>query len=397
MRKILVLFLLSISPFSYAQNDSLLAFLKASYEQEKSWQSGVIYIKNFTVIDDFLLLKGEDSLKFFHGPIESLFLLYDRGQGSYFSNQGSIEYAMHEYRRKYPDLRFPNAYPDRFFNATKQLDIGFKPEYIGEQPYKMVKFRIENEQDSGYDWNSEKRQLRFRNLVYRFEERAQYEVLNYYFDEQKRLVKASIQTLFQWGDTTFFYPSEGSRVRTFTYSRLNELPYIEIKQQLKTFQELPLQTVVRPERMEIKSSPKLGDVFPDLTLMDDKGQTKKLSAIYGPKIIIYYGVHLFDPDSLFQIIDSLEDQLTQGTIILANTLSIDELYLLKQKYPNLKSIHLVCEVDGLALNGWPVWMAVDSMNKLIAENHGFQTSRKKEYIEWIKAQFEEHSQYRIHH
>jgi len=178
--------------------------------------------------------------------------------------------------------------------------------------------------------------------------------------------------------------------RTFSYAAINEVPYFSIIQKIKTLQSLPLQPVFKPEPIAIDSSPNIGEQFPNLVLMDVMGDQTHLADIYGPKVLIFFEVNDYVPDSLFSFMDTLEDQFPGVTFMLITHQSVDRLYYLKRDHPSIKSFYLASRVEGLYLNGWPVWIALDSSNKILAENHGYQVSRKNEFIQWIKGLYEVH-------
>jgi len=217
---------------------------------------------------------------------------------------------------------------------------------------------------------------------------ANYTCWIYTFDREKRLINQGSSQEITLADSIYMKPFEKNR--SFSYSSMNEVPYISIIQKIKKIQSLPLQTVFKPEPMAIDSSPKIGEQFPNLVLMDVMGDQTNLADLYGPKVLIYFEGGPTPFDSLFIFVDSLEDLFPGVTFMLITRHNIDELYFYKRDHPSLKSFYLASRVEGLNINGWPVWLALDGENKFVAENHGYQSIRKNEFKQWIKGLYEVH-------
>jgi len=389
MQKVLCLFFFLFSMSLHAQHDSLLAFLKASYEQEKSWQSGEIQIRDYFMKGDTVNSEHNSKLTFFHQNTEpSLFLLEKEDEGIYFTNNGEIEYAFRERRRQWYDMRFPDAYPNQFNYAFDELAINPYLTTNADQPYAFVQNFIRQGKDSSIHWDPTTRVLKIKTVRMKTDNMANYIVWIYTFDRENRLINLGSSQEITLADSIYMRPFE--KKRSFSYSSMNEVPYISIIKQIKTLQSLPLQTVFKPEPLQIDSTPKIGDQFPNLTLMDVIGDQTHLADLYGPKVLIFFEVNDYVPDSLFSFIDTLEDQFPGVTFMLISQQNVDALYWYKRENPSINSFYLASFVEGLYLNGWPVWVALDPQNKILAENHGYQASRKNEFTEWIKGLYEVH-------
>jgi hypothetical protein len=386
MRYFLLLIFLPVSTLLFAQLDSVALFLQRSLEKELALQSGEVVIKDQQFYRDTLVSEVEKKLTFLHEPGNMLhyYILDDGKEGAFFSNGENIEYYYNGFRRKWPSVSSPDFYKWRFMTHFDDLTLGFEPGMKANRPFEnFLSERVEHG-DSMISWNASTSTLRIKVHVFSHPTMSQYYIREYTFNSDSLLARVAETMVMVLPDTTL---SDGNlTIRHYSYSRLDQVPYFSIRQQLKEYQNAPLMHVFRPEGIEIKHPPKPGLAFPDLMLMDGLGSTKKLSSIPGPKILVYPFVPSQNQEyqDVFAFIDSMEDIHSGWTFMLISQQNIDELDYYQKTYPEIRSFYLASKVEGLELNGWPVWFIVDQDGLLLAENHGYQPVRNKEFDEWIK-------------
>lgn len=381
-----ILFRLSLM----AQLDSVEIFLKRAWEKELSFQSGEVILRDQQFLRDSLIYTTEKKLTFFHEPGSGAhyYLMDDGREGTFFSNGEAIEYHYRGFRRQRPASSNQDFYKWRFMMHFDDLSLGFEPKIKANRPFENFQAERAEHGDSMISWNASTTTLRIKVLVFSYPTMSQYQIREYFFNSDSLLVKVAETMIMVLPDTTV---SDGTlAIRHYSYAKLNQVPYFSIRQQVKEFQSAPLMRVFHPELIEIKQHPKPGLAFPDLMLMDGLGATKKLSSIPGPKILIYPFVPLQNQDgpAVFHFIDSMEDAHPGWTFMLINLQNIDELDNYQKKYPQIHSFYLASKVKGLELNGWPVWFIINHEGLLLAENHGYQPYRNKEFDEWIKEHLE---------
>lgn len=370
-----------LSTTLFAQNEAAEAFLERAWEKELALQSGVVTILEMSYERDSLISQSEKKLTFFHEPGNTAHhcILEDGMDGVYFSNGEAYEYHYRGFRRQWAIPRWPDEFKMRVINSFDDLSLGFDPERRENRPYKNFLYEREKNGDTMIHWDPSTRTLSIKKVEFNHPQMGRYRVFDYTFNSDSLLSKATETTVNVFPEITLI----DKIIRHYSYSQLDQIPFFHIRQRLKEYQNAPLLSVYRPEKMEIKHYPEPGMTFPDLHLMDGIGRTKNLSSLSGPKILIYPFVHLTD-FSVFAFVDSMEDAHPEWNFMLISQISIDDLEEYQRKYPGIRSFYLASEVTGLNLNGWPVWFILNKDGVVLAENHGHQSERNKEFDEWIK-------------
>lgn len=369
---------------SSAQTDSILVFLERCWEKELALQSGELSISKEDYDGNELLYSTKLKLTFYYEPGKSYGLYHlenDRG-GTFYSNDAEIEYNFRGFRRQSRDSRYPNFYLHRMQLGFKDLCLGFNPAHTLNRPYWIYQTHKKTPNDTLVLWDPVKKYLSIKRVLFKNDTIFQYEQQEYFFNQDSFLIQA-ISSTIQIDEAGTWTEKH---VRNYSYTNLNKVPYFNIRNQINELLKAPILHVERPEPIETSQYPNKGSKFPNLTLMDAIGTTKSLSSIPGPKILIFHIVQTPWPEDLLCYIDSMEDAHQEWNFFVLTFQSIDDLSEKQQIWPNLSSLYLASKVNGLNMNGWPVWFILDKHDNVLSENHGYHKNRNNEFTEWIKDQ-----------
>lgn len=366
----------------FAQNDAAEAFLKRAWEKELALQSGEVNIRTDQYHRDSLIFHSEKKLVFLHEPGNTAHhcILEDGKEGVYFSNGDAFEYHYRGFRRQWAMQQWQEEFTWRVLKSFEDLSLGFDPERKENRPYTSFLYEREKHGDSMLNWDPATRTLSIKIVEINHPQMFVYRICAYEFNSDSLVFRVTETKYNVYPTLTFI----DKIIRTYVYSNLNQIPYFQIRQRLKEFQNAPLLSVSKPEGMEITQYPGIGTGFPNLILMDGIGRTKNLSSLSGPKILIFPFAPLHSDLAVFAFVDSMEDVHPDWNFMLITHTNIDQLDEYQRKHPSISSFYLASKVEGLELNGWPIWFILNKDGVVLAENHGYQPYRNKEFDEWIK-------------
>ncbi|MHB1277410.1 MAG: TlpA family protein disulfide reductase [Bacteroidia bacterium] len=381
MKALLTLFFVLCWLTLAAQLEDAEVFLKAAWEKELALQSGEVNIRIDQYHRDSLISQSENKVIFLHEPGNNghLCILENGKEGVYFSQGETFEYHYRGFRRQWPNP-LQDEYKWRVLNSFEDLSLGFYPELKVNRPYNTFLYEREKNGDSVINWDPLTRTLSIKIIEINRPQMYVYRICDFEFTADQLLFRATETTYNIYPTLTFV----DKIIRNYAYSRMDQIPYFQIRQRLKEYQNAPLLSVTKPEEIEIKRYPDVGMSFPDLMLMDGIGRTKNLHSLSGPKILIFAFSPLHSDLSVFSFVDSMEDAHPGWTFMLITQTSIDQLDEYQRLHPTITSFYLASKVEGLELNGWPIWFILNKEGVVLAENHGYQPYRNKEFDEWIK-------------
>lgn len=378
LTSVFVLFSLTLM----AQIDDAEAFLARAWKKELALQSGEVIIQIDQYHRDSLVFQSEKKLVFLHEPGNTAHhcILEDGKEGVYFTHGEAFEFHYRGFRRQGANPQWQDELKRRVLNSFEDLSLGFYPELKENRPYNTFLYEREKHGDSVINWDPTTRRLSIKIVEISHPQMLLYRICDYEFNSDSLLNRVTETSYNVYPELTFI----DKVIRNYMYSRLDQIPYFHVRQRLKEYQNAPLLSVTKPEAIEIKLYPGVGMVFPDLILMDGIGRTKNLHSLSGPKVLVFAFSPLHSDLSVFSFIDSMEDAHPGWTFMLILQTNIDQLDEYERNYPTISSFYLASKVEGLELNGWPIWFILDKGGVVLAENHGYQPYRNKEFDEWIK-------------
>ncbi|MBI1221122.1 MAG: hypothetical protein GC180_00840 [Bacteroidetes bacterium] len=366
--------------FQIASGQSLAELIALNEKAETQLVSGevemeIIRFENNQPQDTMI-----QKLRFYNDPIgqRSLFTLDNGNSGIYFPSKGSIAYWEDGVQYCYPLQAYESRYCSQFRYKMEVLCLGILPN-IGRKTWLIQNQKSFDEKGYFHAYEPETRTVSVERIIpIEPGKKTQYLGESVTYSEEGLPLESSKYYRFEIPDTTISRIS--FRVH-YRYSHLNQVPYFVVKKDVDQLGEEPLVQLEEPQKMEIDSHPLRGQAFPDLHLLNKKGTASRLSDIHSKKLLIYHRME--DSEPFFRFVDSLSSVYPDLQILILN--HSQNSLIDNPGYPQFIQNHLFAysRVEGLYVNGFPVWYLVDEENHYLSENHGFQMKFAMNITDWL--------------
>ncbi|MDX5320282.1 MAG: hypothetical protein LPK45_04305 [Bacteroidota bacterium] len=382
-QKILIACLI-LSP-STLLSQELEALIRLNDSAEMQVVSGEVQIQTILYSKNSPTDSSAKKLRFYKEPgaESALFTLDDEFGGTYFPVHNTVAYWLDGLQYVDPISGYRSPYYWEFSLTKEILRLNLVPK-VSTRSWLLEQYlQYEGKEGEEFLYDPLKREFQFIRTV-------EYGINGNYFQtiHQIRMnenwlpAEYVLSNAYSLPDTQFVRKEKQVFYR---YSRINQVPYFEVKKDVEQNGRAPIVKLVQPAEMAIASHPEKGQPFPDLYLTDLKGNSSQLSDAKKKKLLVYYSVEGFDPKDVFHFVDSIKSHHPELDIYLL-THSTKVLEFRKNLPLELRTNHYACsKVNGLDLNGFPVWFLVDEKNILIAESHGFQIQFASNITDWLNS------------